>query len=682
MCGIVGILLAPHAADPHRLSAIESMASTLRHRGPDGSGVWFDAVAGIALGHRRLAILDLSKSGHQPMVSHGGNLVMTFNGEVYNHAGLRADLEMRGERFRGSSDTEVMLSVFESFGVEPALKLFGGMFALGLWDRERRVLHLARDRIGKKPLYVAFTPGALLFASELRALGAFPGFVPRVEPAAIAKLLQFGFVPDDLCVWKNVFKLPPGTVLSVRADALTDYEDLRARVSPWWSLAEVVEDGQRNPIRLEADELEDELDNILRASVRERMVADVPLGAFLSGGIDSTSVVALMQAQSPRPIRTFTIGFAESGYDEAAHAARIARHFGTEHTEFRLTPAEALAVIPDLPHVWDEPFADESQIPTLLLARLARQHVTVALSGDGGDECFGGYPRYFFASGAVPLFMLPAAPRRLVASLLMRLSPERWRRLVDALPLPRRISARLGGDNQQKLAAVLVAEDEDDLYEGMMTVGDSTTGRAGAPGGPNLPDLVSGLMYRDMRVYLPGDILVKLDRASMATSLEARCPLLDHRVVEFAWRLPTAFKVRGGEGKWLLRRVLARYLPKPLLERPKQGFNVPIGAWLAGPLRDWAEDLLGRTQFSAEGLLDCDRAQRCWQDHLSGRRDRSRELWTILMVQAWLEARREVVPSPTAPLLHVASRRRSGPADAPRLVAPSAPTNHPTIARG
>lgn len=664
MCGIVGILLAPHSADLRPLAAVDAMAATLHHRGPDASGIWMDCDAGIALGHRRLAIVDLSDAGHQPMVSHGEGLVMTFNGEVYNFADLRRELEAVGHRFRGHSDSEVMLAAFESFGIEPALRRFAGMFALGLWDRRRRVLHLVRDRMGKKPLYVAVDRDALLFASELKAITAFPGFQAKVDTTALAMVLRRGWVPDQHCIWEGVFKLPPGTMLSVRADDLRSggSDGLRQRTRSWWSLADIAEAGQRRPLALKVPELESELDWLLRVVVRERMVADVPLGAFLSGGIDSSTVVALMQVQSPRPVRTFTIGYCEASYDEAFHASRVARHFGTEHTEFRLTPSEALAAIPELPEVWDEPFADESQIPTLLLSRLARQHVTVALSGDGGDECFGGYARHFMSTY---IFGLPRMSRRIAASTLRLLDPARWQVLLRALPLPTAVHSILSGTNLQRLIPLLAVANERELYDQLITFHPNpvTPGRAGLTldHTPPLRDPIGRLIYRDMVGYLPGDILVKLDRASMAASLEARCPFLDHRLVGFAWRLPTAVKVRNGQGKWLLRRVLRRYLPKPLFERPKQGFNVPIGAWLRGPLRDWAEDLLDAHRMRSDGFLDVQRVDSCWQAHLSGQSDRARELWAILMVQAWLDAARKPCPPPASPIMTATSAVEAAP---------------------
>ncbi|MBV8963601.1 MAG: asparagine synthase (glutamine-hydrolyzing) [Hyphomicrobiales bacterium] len=643
MCGIVGILLFPNGTNPRRLATVEDMAEVLHHRGPDSGSVWMDREAGIAFGHRRLAIVDLSEAGRQPMFSASGRLVMTYNGEIYNFAEIRKELEEQGHRFRGHSDSEVMLEAFERYGIEASLTRLAGMFAVGLWDRKERILHLMRDRMGKKPLYVALTDGALLFASELKAFRSFPGFAPRIDAATLALVLQRGWVPDERCIFEGVFKLPPGSMLSLSADELSEMgaERLRTRARRWWSLAEVAKAGQHRPLAADPRDLETELDALLRRVVRERMVADVPLGAFLSGGIDSSAVVALMQAQSSRPVRTFTIGFCEGHYDEARHAASIAHHLGTEHTEFNLTPDKVLAVIPELPRIWDEPFADESQIPTLLLSRLARQHVTVALSGDGGDECFGGYSRHFMLSRLAPAFRVPAMARRMAGRALTLLSAQAMDKLAESVPLSDGLRRMLKGESLQKIARVLDVSDEGELYERLISVSthplSSDTASFVSTDVPSLPDAVGRLIYRDMVGYLPGDILVKLDRATMAASLEGRCPFLDHRVVEFAWRLPTSVKVRNGKGKWLLRQVLRRYLPEALFERPKQGFNVPIGAWLCGPLRDWAQDLLDRASIQRTGFFDAARVQACWREHLSGRRDRASELWTVLMVQAWLD---------------------------------------------
>ncbi len=650
MCGIAGIFLSPSRSSPAGLDVLPTMLDTLRHRGPDGEGVWLDRAAGIALGHRRLAIVDLSEAGRQPMHGRDGGFVATFNGEIYNFLELRAELEARGAVFRGSGDTEVMLSAFQYFGIEPALRRFAGMFAIALWDRAKRELHLVRDRLGKKPLYVTRIKGALVFASELRALRAFPGFDAEIDLAAVTMLLRYGWIPDHMCIWQGVFKLPPGTLLTVSADDLVanSAEHLRSLVKSWWSLEEMANARQTNPLRDGDPELVEQLEGLLRTAVGQRMIADVPLGALLSGGIDSTTVVALMQAQSARPVRTFTIGFEEAGYDEAGHAERVAHHLGTSHTTLRLSAAEARGIIPDLPSIWDEPFADESQIPTFLVARLARQHVKVALSGDGGDETFGGYRRHVIASRLGAIFGLPR-PLRLAGGAALRLihagSGGRFLRTVPFLATVRR---SLAGRDLQKLAALVSARDEASLYEDLLSV---TNHPAVTSNRPVLDrtdafaaDMAGRLMYRDMARYLPGDVLVKVDRASMAVGLEARCPLLDHRVVEFALRLPAYTKVRGSISKWMLRQVLRRYVPDTLFERPKAGFNVPIGAWLAGPLRSWAEDIFSTARRVNDGVLDQQRIASIWREHLAGQFDHGNELWAILMFQAWRASENGAAP--------------------------------------
>lgn len=641
MCGIAGILLSPARMNRPGLGALPAMLDTLRHRGPDGEGVWFDRDAGLGLGHRRLAIVDLSEAGRQPMHSHNGGLVATYNGEIYNFLELRAELEQRGARFRGSSDTEVMLAAFEALGIEPALRRFAGMFAIALWDQGRRELHLVRDRLGKKPLYVTMVKGALVFASELRALRAFPGFDAQIDPGAVALLLRYGWIPDHMCIWQGVFKLPPGTRLTLSASdlAANSVEQLRQLARPWWSLEEAARAGQAEPLPDNDAALIDQLDTLLRTAVRQRMIADVPLGALLSGGIDSATVVALMQAQSTAPVRTYTVGFDEAGYDEAGHAERVARHLGTIHTRLLLSPAEAQAIIPSLPSIWDEPFADESQIPTYLVARLARRHVKVVLSGDGGDESFGGYRRHAIAARLGAVLGLPRPFRRAGGAALRLLHPDFGGRWLHALPLPAAVRRTLAGRDLAKLAALVSAGDEALLYDGLLALTDRpavVTGRRTLDRLDAIAaDLPGRLMYRDLSRYLPGDVLVKVDRASMAVGLEARCPLLDHRVVEFALRLPARAKVRGPVSKWLLRQVLCRYVPEALFERPKAGFDVPIGAWLAGPLRPWAEDVLATARRVDDGLLDQRRVAEVWSEHLAGRSDRGYEIWAILMFQAW-----------------------------------------------
>ena len=644
MCGITGIFLASQKADPDRLGHIEAMTSTLQHRGPDDAGVWSDQDAGIALGHRRLAVIDLSSEGFQPMLSHGGRLVASYNGEIYNYPELRQQLRAQGVRFRGHSDTEVMLAAFERLGIETTLDRMVGMFSLALWDRETRVLHLARDRIGKKPLYIAAIDGGLLFASELKAILAHPDFRADVDRQAMAMVLERGWVPDDMCIWRRVFKLAPGAMLSVSSNDLvfSDVDRLRDKVHRWWSLERVAETGQRQVLSTDAGEQEHELDALLREVVRQRMVADVPVGAFLSGGIDSSTVVALMQAQSSRPVRTYSIGFGGTHYDEAPLAAKVAAYFGTEHTEFNVTAEQARNIIPDMPRVWDEPFADESQIPTLLLTRLARRHVTVALSGDGGDECFGGYTRHVMRKRLASFLAVPRPLRSGAKSAVSLLSSGFWDDLLRRVPIAASRAHALRSESLQKLLGVLDVADERQFYDRLLRVGSLPVTRdarnAGVGSGPDLKDPVSRLIYWDMAEYLPGDILVKTDRASMAASLEVRCPLLDHRLIEFVWRLPLDAKVRDSQGKWILRQILRRYLPESVFERPKHGFNVPVGEWLRGPLREWAEDLLFGSDTGLNGVLDTERVRRCWDEHMETRRDHGRQLWAILMTLGWLES--------------------------------------------
>lgn len=659
MCGVAGIFRIPAAGPDLQVDAVGAMLSAIIHRGPDGEGVWMDREAGIALGHRRLAIVDLSAGGRQPMHSEDGQTVVTFNGEIYNFLELREELEASGHRFRSTSDTEVLIRAVEAWGLQSALRRFCGMFAFALWDRRTRVLHLARDRMGKKPLHIACLPGAVVYASEVKALRTVPGYAATIDRGAVAGFLARGVVGGDACIYEQTFKLPPGSSLSISAADLArgcDVETLAAACRPWWSLREVAEKGRADLFDAGDDELVGALDSLLRLVVRQRMVADVPLGAFLSGGIDSASVVALMQAQSARPVRTFTIAFDESGYDESAGASRVARHLGTDHTQFRLSPGEAMKTIEELPRIWDEPFADESQIPTLLVSRLARREVTVALTGDGGDECFGGYHRHFVVSRLSRLLAAPTVVRRAAAALVLGLSAPAPRRAAAALPLPGRLRRIMEGDSLVRLGRLLEGGEEE-LYERLVRLSDETVSlasdQATAPQA-DLDDVVSRMIHRDMAGYLPDDILVKLDRASMAVSLEGRCPLLDHRVVEFAWRLPNRAKVRDGRGKWILREALARYVPRNLFEGPKRGFDVPVGAWLRGPLRNWAEDLLTPAMLARHDLLDVPGVRRRWADHLAGRADHSRILWAVLMLQAWLDQHQRGASAAATPELETA----------------------------
>jgi asparagine synthase (glutamine-hydrolysing) len=650
MCGIAGFLESNLRSSPDVLREIATrMGNTLRHRGPDDGGVWADAEAGIAISMRRLAILDLSPAGHQPMQSNRGRYVLVFNGEIYNCEDLRRELlsQVPELTFRGHSDSEVMLAAFECWGVRDSLRRFNGMFAFGLWDRLDRTLTLARDRFGEKPLYYGNVGGTLWFASELKALRAHPRFPGGIDLGAVALFLRHNCVPAPYSIYSNTLKLPPATLLTVSAS------DLTASPQPYWSIRDVAEAGVANRFAGSERDAIEVLDELLRDAVKIRMYSDVPLGAFLSGGIDSSMVVSLMQLQSSIPVKTFSIGFRENDYNEACDAAQVARHLGTDHTEFYVTPEEAMEVVPLLPHMYDEPFADSSQIPTFLVSRLARQHVTVSLSGDGGDEMFGGYNRYTWGG---PLWRklkpFPRSARRLGAAGITALSPEGWDSLFRAFRflLPRAWRQRVPGYKLHKLASVMGSSDVHGMYYRFASHWFEP--EAVVPGArepltlltngdlARLPTAAEQMMYLDSVTYLPDDILVKLDRATMAVSLEGRTPFLDHRVAEFAWRLPLTLRIREGVGKWILRQVLYQYIPRELVERPKFGFGIPLGSWLRGPLRDWAEALLDEGRLRREGFFDPQPIRRIWQQHLSGRRSWEFHLWDVLMFQAWLEENR------------------------------------------
>jgi len=582
------------------------------------------------------------------MASASGRYVIAFNGEIYNHLELRYDLEASGAApaWRGHSDTETLLAALGAWGVEAAVKRCVGMFAFALWDREARTLTLARDRMGEKPLYYGWQGRTFLFGSELKALKAHPAFRGEVDRDVLALYLRHNYVPAPYSIYRDVFKLPPGAYATLAA---TDPPGVPPRLTFYWRVL----DAAVRPVRDDMDDATalSELDAGLRRAIGGQMVADVPLGAFLSGGIDSSAVVALMQAQSSRPVRTFTIGFHEKGYNEAEHAHAVAAHLGCEHTELYVTPEQAMAVIPRLPELYDEPFADSSQIPTFLVAQLARQHVTVSLSGDGGDELFGGYNRYFWAARIWRgLGSAPYALRAGVANAMTGLSPVAWNRLFDVagFMLPARFRYANPGDKLHKLAEMLAARSPEEVY--LYLVSQWKQPADLVPGAAELPTVLtdrqrwaplesfeSRMMYLDQMSYMPDDILVKVDRAAMGVSLETRVPMLDHRLVEFAWQLPMRMKIRDGQGKWLLRQLLYRYVPKELIERPKMGFGVPIDAWLRGPLRDWAEALLSGERLAQEGYFNPAPIREKWQEHLSGRRNWAYYIWTILMFQTWLE---------------------------------------------
>jgi asparagine synthase (glutamine-hydrolysing) len=647
------------------------MSTCLTHRGPDDSGVWVDEEVGIGLGHRRLSILDLSPAGHQPMISHCGRFVTVFNGEIYNYLDIRGELEASGAAptWRGHSDTEVMLAAIARWGMRATLERMTGMFALAVWDRAERTLHVARDRLGEKPLYYGWLQGSFVFASELKALRVYPGWRGEVDRGALSLFLRYGCVPAPYAIYSGIRKLMPGSLLSVQYDG-------SAKETQYWSARAVAERGLADPFKGTDAEAADVLERLLSRAVGRQMVADVPLGAFLSGGVDSSTVVSLMQAQSARPVKTFTIGFREQGHNEAEHAKAVARHLGTDHTELYVTPAEARETIPRLGQLYDEPFSDASGIPTFLVAQLARRTVTVSLSGDGGDELFAGYNRHFIARGLWRrIGWLPAPLRRAAARAITSVSPAHWNRfLAAALRLsPGHFRYPDAGEKLHKLAPVLGARGPDDVYLGLRSQWDRPSSVVLAGAEPpiattdnaqwaSLPDFTQRMMFLDLIGYLPDDILVKVDRAAMGVSLETRVPMLDHEVVEFAWRVPLAMKIRDGQGKWLLRQVLYKLVPRELIERPKTGFTVPIGSWLRGPLRGWAEALLNEGRLRQEGFFDPIVIRKRWDEHLLGRRDWQESLWTVLMFQAWLQAE-SVRPDKDPewqPALSVSDQARAG----------------------
>jgi asparagine synthase (glutamine-hydrolysing) len=641
MCGLAGFTgFKALARDPEIVA--RAMADAIRHRGPDDWGTWVDTGAEIALAHRRLSIVDLSPAGHQPMHSASGRHVIVFNGEIYNHNELRALLERegRGVAWHGTSDTEVLLEATAAWGLKRTLERSAGMFALALFDREERRLYLARDRLGEKPLYYGNVGGSVVFASELKALTRHPAWVGELDRDAVAMFMETGNVPAPYSIYLGIKKLAPGSILSI--DLSTGAE----KIETYWDAHSIASRGLADPFLGSAEEAVDRTEALLKASIAGQMIADVPLGAFLSGGIDSSTVVALMQSQSARPVRTFSIGFHVEGYDEAQHAKAVARHLGTEHTELYVSEADAIEVIPKLPEIYCEPFADASQIPTFLLSKLARGHVTVSLSGDGGDELFGGYSRHAFARSYWPaLRWIPGPARRGLASAVMRLSPATWDKAATRLfaVLPKEKRPPRFGEQLHKAASIAGSADDDALYRALTTrwlSGDQPVPEARQVARGSLlgsDDPVRNMMFQDLTGYLPDDVLAKVDRAAMAVSLETRVPMLDHRLVEFSWSLPDGLLSRAGKSKWPLRHLLSKYVPRELIERPKSGFAVPIGAWLRGPLRDWAEELLSPARLAQDGLLDAPLVRRTWDDHLSGRKNAQYALWNALMLNAWLD---------------------------------------------
>ena len=617
MCGITGFF-RPGGIPPKARDELLRMTSSLSHRGPDETGQWFDFEAGIALGHRRLSILELSAAGSQPMTSHSGRYVLVTNGEIYNHLEIREALAREGgvPAWRGHSDTESLLAAFDRWGVETALRKSVGMFALAVWDREERTLTFARDRLGEKPLYYGVQGDVLLFGSELKSLGGHAAFRAEVDREQLGVYLHRGYVPAPMSIYLGIRKLPPGCFVRFGPGSLPGRPP---EPEAYWSLDDVAARGMQSPFDGSDDEAIGQLETVLSRAVASQSVADVPLGAFLSGGIDSSTVVALMQAQSSRPVQTFAIGFEEDAFNEAPHARAVAAHLRTEHTEMIITPRDAMNVIPRLPRLYDEPFGDSSAIPTFLVAELARRHVTVSLSGDGGDELFGGYTRY-------------SRGHRL------------WRLLRH---FPHGLRAAIASGFGRHYSRFVSARSAEEFYDSVMLdpAADGTVlGNRGQPPGasvgldPGLADrdFYHAMMLADGTTYLPDDILVKVDRASMGVSLESRVPMLDHRVVELAWQMPLKMKVRNGEGKWILKQLLRKYVPAELHDRPKMGFGMPVGDWISGGMRDWAESLLAEERLRREGFLDVRRVRDLWSRHLAGRLRAGGDIWRVLMFQAWL----------------------------------------------
>ena len=643
MCGIAGIWR--RRGNDAGVTA-QRMSLRLVHRGPDDAGVWYDSAAGVALGFRRLSIIDTSAAGHQPMHSASGRYTLVYNGEVYNFESIRAELQESGNAssWRGHSDTEVMLAAIEAWGLDAAVQRFVGMFAIALWDSRERRLHLIRDRMGVKPLYYTPAANALLFGSELKAMTVAEEFPHAINRDAVALYMRYGYVPAPYTIYENVWKVRPGTNVTIDAQGARSERE-------YWSLRDVITQASADRFKGSDDEAIEELHRVAAESVKLRMISDVPLGVFLSGGVDSSLVASLMQAESSAPVKTFTIGFSEQEYDEAPYAAAVARHLGTDHTELYVTPSDAMDVIPMLPDLYDEPFADSSQIPTYLVSRLARQKVTVSLSGDGGDELFGGYHRYFLGRKLWDrVALMPKLARPVASAALRAVSVGTWNTLLSPRRrfVPRLLRRERAGERIHKLARAMVSPNPDWLYHEIVTQWvDVVEGAHELPLGittpdswPRIDDYTERMMYFDQISYLPDDILVKVDRASMAVSLEAREPLLDHRLIELAWRLPLGLKLRHGKGKWILKQLLSRYVPDSLIERPKMGFGMPVDHWLRGPLRDWAESLLGERRLRQEGFFRVDAVRAKWEDHAAGVGEWQQYVWTVLMFQAWLDARK------------------------------------------
>ncbi len=649
MCGINGFYSKSSSGFN---DVIEKMNSEISHRGPDNNGIWKDSDAGIFFGHQRLSILDLSSAGSQPMHSSSGRYIITYNGEVYNHIEVRKELEKLNNKivWQGNSDTETLLEAIDYWGIEVSLQKINGMFAFGVWDKKARCLILARDRMGEKPLYYGWqgrgNRRAFLFGSELKALKVHPDFIGEINRSAISLQLENNYIPAPYSIYKDIYKLLPGHYLTLKADDFINY--LLPSSKAYWSLTESAIYGNDNPLMYEKETIQKYLEKYLRSSVKKQMISDVPLGAFLSGGIDSSIIVSMMQSQSSNPVKTFTIGFSENNFSEAPYAKKVAMHLGTDHTELYVSPKETMEVIPNLPNIYDEPFSDPSQIPTYLVSKLAKKYVKVALSGDGGDELFCGYKRYVMSKKFWNILKyMPIPLRRILSSGIGLVSPQDWTKISNLVPSLHQYENF--GDKIYKGKNLLDAESINDLYSKLNSHWQNTTGLVINTTKPvtlmtkyeeNFRGLDSQqqMMALDSITYLPDDILVKVDRAAMASSLETRVPFLDHELIEYIWKIPQSLKIKNARGKLILKKILNQYIPSELTERPKMGFGIPIETWLRGPLRDWAENLLNEKRLTHEGYFHTKIVRDKWEEHLSGKRNWKSELWGVLMFQSWIDA--------------------------------------------